>query len=218
MLRAPTSTAPAASRRAITVASRAAGARSRLIFEPASVGNPSMSNRFLTANGTPASGPSGRPAARAASTALACARARAVTTAVNALSTRSSFAIRASAASVTALALIVPSATAAAISLACDQAVIITCTSVGWGKARGAPPDRTQDCSSRRAHVSTYIASRSANAWARRAYVAPRLPHGYGIARLCPPYTSQKRGLRREDRRRLGVVRQREIRERRSQT
>ena len=38
--------------------------RSRLIFEPASVGRPATSNRFLTANGTPASGPSARPSAR----------------------------------------------------------------------------------------------------------------------------------------------------------
>ena len=56
MLSAPTRTAPAASRRSISVASRAAGGASRLIFEPASVGNPAMSNRFFTANGTPASG------------------------------------------------------------------------------------------------------------------------------------------------------------------
>ena len=38
MLSAPTSTAPAASSRSISVASRGAGARSRLIFEPARVG------------------------------------------------------------------------------------------------------------------------------------------------------------------------------------
>ena len=38
MLSAPTSTAPAASMRSISVASRVAGARSRLIFEPARVG------------------------------------------------------------------------------------------------------------------------------------------------------------------------------------
>src|SRR5215831_14082992 len=63
MLSAPTSTAPWASRRAMTVASRVAGARSRLIFEPARVGSPAMSNKFLTANGTPASAPSRRPRA-----------------------------------------------------------------------------------------------------------------------------------------------------------
>ena len=57
MLSAPTSTAPAASIRSINVASRGDGARSRLIFEPARVGRPRTSNRFFTANGTPASGP-----------------------------------------------------------------------------------------------------------------------------------------------------------------
>ena len=40
MLSAPTSTAPAASSRAISVASALAGGRSRLILEPASVGRP----------------------------------------------------------------------------------------------------------------------------------------------------------------------------------
>src|SRR5262249_41794621 len=72
MLSAPTSTAPVDSSRAISVASRLAGARSRLIFEPASVGSPAMSNKFLTANGTPASAPTNRPPfARSASSAAA---------------------------------------------------------------------------------------------------------------------------------------------------
>src|SRR5262245_16003321 len=76
MLSAPTSTAPFDSSRAISVASRLAGARSRLIFEPASVGSPAMSNKFLTANGTPASAPtSRRPFARSASSAAALASA-----------------------------------------------------------------------------------------------------------------------------------------------
>src|SRR5262245_42791246 len=76
MLSAPTSTAPVDSSRAISVASRLAGARSRLIFEPASVGSPAMSNKFLTANGTPASAPtSRRPFARSASSAAALASA-----------------------------------------------------------------------------------------------------------------------------------------------
>ena len=44
---------------------RCAGGRSRLIFEPARVGSPFTSNRFFTANGAPASGPSGSPFARA---------------------------------------------------------------------------------------------------------------------------------------------------------
>src|SRR5581483_6926816 len=75
MLSAPTSTAPAASRRATSVASAVAGGRSRLIFEPARVASPATSNRFLTANGTPASGPSGRPLARSAATACAMSSA-----------------------------------------------------------------------------------------------------------------------------------------------
>jgi hypothetical protein len=59
---------------------------SRLIFDPAIVGSPAMSNRFLTANGTPASGPSGLPLARASSRARARSRARSSVTAVNELS------------------------------------------------------------------------------------------------------------------------------------
>src|SRR5579862_159746 len=66
MLSVPTSTAPAASRRSTSVASRDAGGRSRLIFDPASVGSPSTSNRFFTAKGTPASGPAAVPALRSA--------------------------------------------------------------------------------------------------------------------------------------------------------
>src|SRR3979490_2929712 len=56
MCRAATKTAPAASMRSIKVASRADGLRSRLIFDPARVGRPCTSNRFFTANGTPARG------------------------------------------------------------------------------------------------------------------------------------------------------------------
>ena len=67
MLSAPTSTAPAASIRSIRVASRGDGCRSRLIFDPARVESPCTSNRFFTANGTPASGPGFLPAAMAAS-------------------------------------------------------------------------------------------------------------------------------------------------------
>src|SRR5262249_16841246 len=71
--------------RGMRVASRLAGARSWLIFEPASVGSPAMSNKFLTANGTPASDPtSRRPFARSASSAAALASARSSVTAVNA--------------------------------------------------------------------------------------------------------------------------------------
>src|SRR5258707_5778411 len=76
MLSAPTQTAPAASRRATSVASLRAGGRSRLIFEPASVVTPSRSKRFFTANATPAKGPSSDFARR---------RARASVTSVKAL-------------------------------------------------------------------------------------------------------------------------------------
>src|SRR5438093_61490 len=124
MLSAPTSTAPAASSRSISAASRAAGGWLRLILEPASVGSPLTSYRFLTANGTPASGPGGRPWARAASIAFALSRALASTTAVNALSAGSRFAIRASAASVIASALW-PPATAPAISEALAQSIAL---------------------------------------------------------------------------------------------
>ncbi len=74
MLSAPTRTAPAASRRATSVASLRAGGRSRLIFEPARVVRPSTSNRFLTANGAPASGQ--LAAARVAASLGARARGR----------------------------------------------------------------------------------------------------------------------------------------------
>src|SRR5262245_52453988 len=116
MLSAPTRMAPAASRRSISGWSASAGARSRLILEPASVGRPATSNRFFTANGTPASGPSALPPARAASRARALASARSAVTAVKELSTASRALMRASAASTTAVAPVSPVATAAAIS------------------------------------------------------------------------------------------------------
>src|SRR5450631_3045643 len=101
MLSAPTSTAPAASIRSTNVASRFEALRSRLIFEPARVGNPCTSNRFLTAKGTPASGPALLPAAMAASMLRALARARSAVTSVKAFKVGLCLAIRASAASVT---------------------------------------------------------------------------------------------------------------------
>src|SRR5665213_791645 len=104
MFSAPTSTAPAASSRSIRVPSRGDGGSSRLIFEPARVESPCTSNRFLTANGTPASGPGFLPAATAASTARALARARSAVTSVKQLRIGSCLAIRASAASVAASA------------------------------------------------------------------------------------------------------------------
>src|ERR1044071_7338775 len=86
MLSAPTSMAPAASMRAISGESRCAGGQQRLIFEPAIVGWPAPSNRFFTANGTPASGPRSCFFARAASIDLARTRARSAVTAVKAFS------------------------------------------------------------------------------------------------------------------------------------
>src|SRR5882672_8332664 len=121
MLSAPTRTPPAASSRSIRVASRAAGACSRLIFEPASVGRPVTSNRFLTANGTPASGPSAPsapPCARRASSAAALARARSSVTAVNALRALLRVRIAARTASIVSRAVIEPARTAFAISAA----------------------------------------------------------------------------------------------------
>src|SRR6202030_2726352 len=118
MLSAPTRTAPAASIRSISVASRVDGLLSRLIFDPARVASPCTSNRFLTANGTPASEPGFFPDAIAASIARAFARARSAVTSVKAFRMESCFAIRASAPSVTASADSLRPATADAISAA----------------------------------------------------------------------------------------------------
>src|SRR5215216_8080557 len=81
MLRPPTRIAPAASSLRTSEPSRAAFGPSTLIFEPARVGRPFMSNRFFTAKGTPASGPRWVPA----SISDARLRARAATTSVKAL-------------------------------------------------------------------------------------------------------------------------------------
>src|ERR1700676_4059882 len=116
MLSAPTSTAPAASIRSISVASRGDGFNSRLIFDPARVDSPCTSNRFFAANGTPASGPAFFPAATAASIARALARARSAVTSVKEFRIPSCLAIRANAASVTATADVLRPATACAIS------------------------------------------------------------------------------------------------------
>src|SRR6201995_1071636 len=133
MLSAPTSTAPAPSIRSIRVASRVAGGRSRLIFEPASVETPFTSNRFFTAKGTPASGPPFLPSAIAASTSRALARARSAVTAVKELSTPSCCLIRASAASVTSSADIRPALTDLAISEA-DGVAVMASGAVGTGR------------------------------------------------------------------------------------
>ena len=94
-----------------------AGGASRLILEPASVVSPAISNRFLTANGTPARGPSGSRG-RASSMARARARARSSVTAVKALNCGPRSRMRASAAATMLAAVLRPAATAAAISAA----------------------------------------------------------------------------------------------------
>src|SRR3954470_8193430 len=100
-----------------------AGGRSRLIFEPARVGSPFTSNRFFTANGTPASGPGFFPAAIAASTSRARARARSARTSVNAFSTGLWAAIRARAASTAASADVLRVESACAIAEAVGQSL-----------------------------------------------------------------------------------------------
>src|SRR5581483_5783785 len=125
MLRAPTRTAPAASMRSISVASRVAGARSRLIFEPARVGSPATSNRFFTAKGTPASGPTLLPAAMSASMVRALARARSAVTSVKELRMASCCLMRTSAASIASRADILPPATALAISAALISGLVV---------------------------------------------------------------------------------------------
>src|SRR4051794_8862704 len=129
MLSAPTSTAPAASMRSISVASRLAGARSRLIFEPARVARPATSNKFLTAKGTPANGPTVFAAAISASIARALARARSAVTSVNALRMVSCCLMRASAASVASSADILRPATALAISEAVISGLVVMAAS-----------------------------------------------------------------------------------------
>src|SRR5471030_909853 len=114
MLRPPTRIAPAASSLRTSAPSRRALGPSRLIFEPARVGRPSMSNRFLTANGTPDSGPRCWPA----SIWMARRRARSATISVKALTVGSAAAMRLSVASMTALAFTLPLDTERAISAA----------------------------------------------------------------------------------------------------
>src|SRR5580704_398723 len=134
MLSAPTSTAPAASIRSIKVASRGEAFKSRLIFDPARVESPCTSNRFFTANGTPASGPTFFPVAIVASMARARARARSAVTSVKQFRTWSCLAIRASAASVTPSADNLRPDTAEAISAADSP-------SAPWGIARSGCKD-----------------------------------------------------------------------------
>ena len=73
MLVLPMRIAPASRSRRVTVDSYGGYQPSR-IFEPQVVGIPTVANRSLTATGTPASAPSGSPAARLRSTSRACAQ------------------------------------------------------------------------------------------------------------------------------------------------
>ena len=114
----------------------AAGVRSRLILDPARVESPFTSNRFFTANGTPAREPASLPATIAASIALAFDRARSAMTSVNAFSTGLWAAIRASALSVAASADIFRAATACAISAA-ESRPACCCTGVSGCKDTG---------------------------------------------------------------------------------
>jgi len=118
MLRQPTRTAPARRSAATAAASRSAGGRSRLIRDPASVVTPATSNRFFTANGTPARGPGSRPHAIDRSIRSASESARSESTAVKQFSAPSRLPIRSSAAAATARAETRREATAPAISSA----------------------------------------------------------------------------------------------------
>src|ERR1700729_1766597 len=113
----PMRIAPAFLRRCVIVDSYG-GCQSPRIFEPQVVGIPMVVNRSLTATGTPASGPSGSPALRLASTSRARARASSAATCRNALTLSSTAAIRSRCASVTSTAETSPAAIAADSSAA----------------------------------------------------------------------------------------------------
>src|SRR5205085_8126970 len=85
MLVLPSRTAPASRSLRVTVDSYGGRQPSRM-RDPQVVGMSAVVKTSLTATGTPASGPSGRPAARAASTARAAASARSAGTSRNACS------------------------------------------------------------------------------------------------------------------------------------
>src|SRR5690606_37107187 len=93
--------------------------------------------RFFTANGTPASGPSGSPRARCASTRAAWARAAAKRVPVKALMRASVASMRAMQASSTSQALRCPLATACAVWLRFR----VRAMSVGRGHVGGRAED-----------------------------------------------------------------------------
>src|SRR5580698_9212746 len=117
MLVLPMRTAPALRSRCVIVDSYGGTQPSR-ILDPQVVGIPLVVNRSLTATGTPASAPSGSPAARLRSTSRACARASSAATCRNALTSPSTAPIRSRCACVTSAAETSPAVIAAASSAA----------------------------------------------------------------------------------------------------
>src|ERR1700743_3294979 len=111
----PMRMAPASRSRLVTVDSYGGTQPSR-IFDPQVVGIPAVANRSLTATGTPASAPSGSPAARCRSTSRACARASSAGTCRNAFTSPSTAPIRSRWACVTSVAETSPAVIAAASS------------------------------------------------------------------------------------------------------
>ena len=111
----PSSTAPAASRRRITVAVWVAMARER-IGMPAVLATPAMSKRSFTAIGTPCIGPSRMPLASASSARRAMSSARSAVTVTKARNCGSSRAMRSSSASVSTTARRSPQARRSAVS------------------------------------------------------------------------------------------------------
>src|SRR5215472_6573594 len=113
----PISTAPAFRSRLVIVDSYGGCQPSRM-RDPQVVGMPTVVNRSLTATGTPASGPSGSPAARLRSISRACASASSPATCRNARTLPSTDPIRSRWAAVTSAAETSPAIIAADISAA----------------------------------------------------------------------------------------------------
>src|SRR5215469_5839063 len=111
---------PAERSRSVTVASYGGRQPSR-IFDPHVVGMSAVVMTSLSASGTPASGPSGSPAARFRSTAAAAATASSGATCRNACTSDSTAAIRSRWAWVTSTADTCPAATASAICAAVSR-------------------------------------------------------------------------------------------------
>ncbi|GAA3212048.1 hypothetical protein GCM10020216_017010 [Nonomuraea helvata] len=123
MLLCPIGMASAARSRA-TEGESASATLSRNLGTPWVVGTPSTSRFSLTVNGTPASGPSGSPAARRRSMSAAAAMALSASTAVTALIVELTSAIRSRCAWTTSVALYSPLRTEVANSVAFDFHII----------------------------------------------------------------------------------------------